>query len=123
MLTGPNGKFVMRDGLLDTGADDTVFDERTAALLGVDLNKARERSLYLVGRGILRGRYAQVHLSITDGIKETYDWTTQVVFVPFGMSRSLLGYSGFLQYFDAHFRSYDQEFTLTANKSFPIRGP
>ena len=78
-IAGP-ARSLLLDGLLDTGSDDTVFEEWVAATIGVDLSQAAERQVGLVGRtSLVRCRYAPVELRITDGIRETYQWTTLVV--------------------------------------------
>src|SRR5437879_2920451 len=86
----------LRDGLLDTGADETILDPSVAPLVGVDLSKAIERQVNLIGRGRIRWRYAPVQLRVTDGIAETYEWDTIVGFAPFPLLRGLLGFAGFL---------------------------
>jgi hypothetical protein len=116
-ITGPGGS-QLRDGLLDTGADETIFDPTVAPLIGVDLSQAAEREIHLVGRGSVRCRYASVRLRITDGIAETYEWDAVVGFAPFPLLRSLLGFGGFLQFFDAHFRGADEEVILFPNAKF-----
>lgn len=119
-ITGPSGS-CLRDSLLDTGADETVLDPSVATLIGVDLNQALEREINLVGRGRIRCRYASVQLRITDGLSETYEWDTVVGFAPFPLLRGLLGFAGFLQFFDAAFRGADQEVTLLPNARFSGR--
>jgi hypothetical protein len=118
-ITGPRHTRLL-DGLLDTGSDETVFDEALATYLGVDLRHAEERHVGLVGRiQMVHCRYASVELAITDGLHETYRWRAIVGFVSTPLRYSLLGYAGFLQYFDADFRGADRVVTLTANTSFP----
>jgi hypothetical protein len=119
-ITGPSGSR-WRDGLLDTGTDETILDPSVAPLIGVDLNQALEREINLVGRGRIHCRYASVQLRITDGIAETYEWDTVVGFAPFPVLRGLLGFAGFLQFFDAAFRGADQEATLLPNSLFSGR--
>jgi hypothetical protein len=116
-ITGPSGSR-LRDGLLDSGADETILDPSVAPLIGVDLSQALEREINLVGRGRIHCRYASVQLRITDGIAETYEWDTIVGFAPFPILRGLLGFAGFLQFFDAAFRGADQEVTLLPNALF-----
>src|SRR5207248_3337944 len=119
-ITGPSGSR-LRDGLLDTGADETILDPSVAPLIGVDLSQALEREINLVGRGRIRCRYASVQLRITDGIAETYEWDALVGFTPFPVLRGLLGFAGFLQFFDAGFRGAAQEATLLPNSLFAGR--
>lgn len=119
-ITGPSGAR-LRDGLLDTGADETIVDPSVAMLIGVDLSQAPEREIHLIGRGRIRCRYASVQLRISDGIAETYEWDTFVGFAPFPLLRCLLGYAGFLQFFNADFRGADREVSLLPNASFAGR--
>jgi hypothetical protein len=118
-VTGPHGDRVW-DGLLDTGADATVFHESAATRVGIDLTGAEERHIELVGRPApIRVRYASVQLQITDGLRETYDWTAVVGFTTSSLQYNLLGHGGFLEYFDAEFRGADHEVVLIPNASFP----
>src|SRR5688572_17530551 len=78
-ITGPSGSR-LRDGLLDSGSDETVLDPSVAAPIGVDLTRAPEREINLVGRGRIRCRYATLKLRITDGVSETYEWDAIVGF-------------------------------------------
>lgn len=120
-VTGPTQTRLL-DGLLDTGSDETVFEEALAAALGVDFRQAEEREVGLVGRTQpVRCRYACVELQVTDGVRDTFRWNTTVGFVSTSLRYSLLGYAGFLQFFDAEFRGEDQEVVLRPNPSFPGR--
>jgi len=119
-ITGPSGAR-LRDGLLDTGADETILDPSVAPLIGVDLSQALQREINLVGRGRIHCRYTSVQLRITDGQTETYEWDTVVGFAPFPLLRGLLGFAGFLQFFDASFRGADREVILLPNASFSGR--
>ena len=116
-ITGPSS-YVLYDGLLDTGADETVLDPSVARLVGIDLTQAVQRDIHLVGRGTIRCQYAHVKLRITDGVLETYEWDTPVGFAPFPLLRNLLGFGGFLQFFDANFRGADEEVVLFPNAKF-----
>jgi hypothetical protein len=94
-----------------------------ASLIGLDLRQAEERDLGIVGRPQpVRCKYASVQLRITDGLSETYEWTAVVGFVATRLRYALLGYAGFLQYFDAEFQGADREAILTPNRSFPGTG-
>ena len=117
---GGAARNLLLDALLDTGSDDTVFEEWVAATIGVDLRGAPERHVGIVGRAkLVRCRHAPVELRITDGLHETYQWTTVVGFISTHLRYSLLGHAGCLQFFDAQFRGADQEVVLTPNSSFP----
>jgi hypothetical protein len=116
-LVGPLNT-VARDGLLDTGADDTVFDESLAMHIGIDLTNAPTGQAAGVGGSPVTLRYAQVTLRVSDG-KEHRSWQAWVGFAPAGFGRPLLGYAGFLQFFDAHFRGRREEVELTVNDLYP----
>ena len=119
-ITGPAGSR-LRDGLLETGADETIVDPSVAPPIGVDLSRSLEREITLIGRGRIRCRYAPVQLRISDGVAETYEWDTVVGFAPFPLLRGLLGFAGFLQFFDADFRGANREVALLPNALFAGR--
>jgi hypothetical protein len=118
-LTGPQGS-LFRDGILDTGADATVFRESLATLVGIDLTGIEERDVELVGRPApVKCRYASVQLQITDGARETYEWTAVVGFASTLLRYNILGHGGFLEFFDADFRGAKREVILIPNAAFP----
>jgi hypothetical protein len=118
-LTGPHIDRVY-DGLLDTGADDMLFEEIAATHIGLDLTGAEERQIELVGRPApVRCRYASVRVLITDGLRETYEWTAVVGFTATRLRYNILGHGGFLEFFDAEFRGADHEVDLIPNAAFP----
>jgi hypothetical protein len=111
----------LRDGLLDTGADDTVFSDAVAFASGLDLSQAERRLISLAGRPQpLLCRYLKVQLKITDGI-ESFEWPATVGFVAARLHYSLLGQTGFLQFFSADFDGEDHIVTLTPKQCFPGR--
>ena len=86
----------------------------------LDPGDATRKGKVRVGRAkLVRCRHAPVELRITDGLHETYQWTTVVGFISTHLRYSLLGHAGCLQFFDAQFRGADQEVVLTPNSSFP----
>lgn len=110
----------LADGHPDTGADDTVFPLWVAGVAGVDLSSAVTQEIMLAGRGRpVDARFVSVRLRITDGRRETYEWTALVGFVPVPLRNGLLGQAGFLQFFNADFRGADREVILTPNHAFP----
>jgi hypothetical protein len=116
---GPAGTQLI-DGLLDTGSDDTVLEDWVAALIGADLTQAVRRDIGLVGRvQPVRVNYVSLKIRITDGAHEVYEWPAVIGFTPAKLRFPLLGYAGFLQFFNADFRGDDGEVTLTPNKIFP----
>src|SRR5262245_60674764 len=79
------------------------------------------RSAWQIGRRY-GAEYAQVEIQICDGVHEAYCWTAVFGFLDtVALPRPLLGYSGFLQYFDAEFRGADLEVLLIPNRSVPWR--
>ena len=87
----------------------------------MDLTTTLERDINLVGRGIIRCRYAAVTLRITDGRAEAYEWEATVAFAPFRVLRCLLGFAGFLQFFDHSHRTPDLEVIILHNRNCPGR--
>jgi hypothetical protein len=116
-MVGPLDTYV-DSGMLDTGADDTVFPESAAALIGVDLTNAPIGEASGVGMVTTPIRYAQVKLRITDG-REFCEWPAWVGFTAVPLHRPLLGYAGFLQFFDAFFRGASEEVELFTNHLYP----
>jgi hypothetical protein len=108
----------VKEGLLDTGADDTVLPIQVAQTIGIDLSTAPVGEAIGVGGMPLSVQYAEVKLRLTDG-REFREWTARVAFTATPMRRPLLGYAGFLQFFDALFRGAREEVELTANHLFP----
>jgi hypothetical protein len=118
-VTGPRGDRVW-NCLLDTGADATLFHENSATRVGIDLAGAEERDIELVGRPApIRCRYASAQLLITDGLRETYEWTAVVGFTASPIRYSILGHGGALEFFDVEFRGADREVVLIPNRAFP----
>jgi len=114
---GPAGSYSVR-AFLDPGSDETVFEEGLAAAIGVDLNNAsvgRATGIGLVGSVL---RYAQVSMQITDGT-ELRVWNAWVGFTATRLVYPILGFAGFLQFFDAHFFGGREEVELVVNGLFP----
>jgi hypothetical protein len=116
-LTGPAGIYV-KDGLLDTGADDTVFEEDVAARVGIDLTNAPEGEVTGVAAAATPVRYALATLRVSDG-RESREWDAWVGFTAAKLRHPLLGFAGFLQFFDAHFFGQREEVELTVNGMYP----
>jgi len=103
---------------LDTGSDETVLEEGLAAAIGVDLTNApvgRATGIGLVGSVL---RYAEVSMQITDG-KELHVWNAWIGFTATRLVYPILGFAGFLQFFDAHFFGGREEVELVVNGLFP----
>ncbi len=117
-VIGPNGTAVEK-GLLDTGADDTVFSDAVATYAGIDLSHAQIGGASGVGptpAAVLR--YADVILRLSDG-KEHREWPARVGFTSTPLTRPLLGYAGFLQFFSVTFHGDRELAELTVNSSYP----
>lgn len=116
-LIGPTGSSA-REALLDTGADDTVFGESVAAKIGVDLAGAPQGKGAGIGLGNTPLRYAEVGLRITNG-QERREWKAWVGFTPARLHYPVLGFAGFLQFFDVQFLGGLEEVELAVNSLYP----
>ncbi|MGL4554411.1 MAG: aspartyl protease family protein [Gemmataceae bacterium] len=116
-LVGPL-RTVPIPSVLDTGADDVVFPEGEAARAGIDLSGAILRQMRGIGTAVHPVRFLQVTLRLSDGV-ERREWPAWVGFTPFPLRRGLLGFAGFLRYFDATFRGAAEEVELAANALYP----
>jgi hypothetical protein len=105
------------EGRLDTGSDDTVFPERLAALIGVDLSNAPIGQNRTANMALVTVRYAQIILRITNGVQRR-EWPAWVGFTS-AVSRPLLGFAGFLQFFTATFHGDREQVELTFNSLYP----
>jgi predicted aspartyl protease len=103
--------------LLDTGADDTIFPEALATRIGVDLSGAPAGTGSGYGMHSGAVRYAEVTLRIADN-NERREWQAWVGFTATPLRQPLLGYAGFLQFFDATFRGELEEVELAINGSY-----
>ena len=111
-------KALLRDGLLDTGADDTIFPEYVAQFIGLDLTNAPSGLSTGVSTGVVPVRYAAVMLRLAKAT-ERREWQAWVGFTAAPLRRPLLGFAGFLQYFEASFRGDREEVELTINALYP----
>lgn len=106
------------EALLDTGSDDCVFPEQHAAVLGLDLTNAPQRSLAGISQTGYVVRYAQVRLRLSDGV-EFREWAAWVGFTNAPLPHPTLGYAGCMQYFTTAFHGDAQEVELTVNAHYP----
>lgn len=116
-IVGPKTKTTRRSQL-DPGADDTVFSEALAASIGIDLSASPATSASGVGGRSSVVRFAEVQLSITDGI-QTCQWPARVGFTAARLKRPLMGFAGFLQFFTATFYGDREEVELETNALYP----
>jgi hypothetical protein len=112
-LIGPSNSFPC-DAQIDSGSDETFFPEFFATMIGLDLTNAPTESFKGQGGGRLTARFAYINLRISDGI-EFREWPAWVGFVSTNLSRPVLGFGGFLQFFDATFRGADEAVELRVN--------
>jgi hypothetical protein len=63
-------------------------------------------------------RYAEVTLRITDG-QEHREWQAWVGFTASRLRRPLLGFAGFLQFFESNFQGDLEQVELTVNRLYP----
>ena len=115
-VLGPAASW-LGDALLDTGADDTVFSERVAAFIGIDLINAPIGGGSGVAAPPVPLRYAVVALRLAAG-RERCQWNAWVGFTAAPLRQPLLGFAGFLQFFDANFRGSREEVELTINANY-----
>ena len=71
-----------------------------------------------VGGAAYRLCYAQVTMRVSDGV-EFRSWPAWVGFTNAPLNQPILGYAGFLQFFDATFRGHAEEVELAVNPSYP----
>ncbi len=115
-------KWVHYRACLDTGADDCVFHEDTATLLGIDLTNAPSKTARGTTGATMTFRYADVWLQLRDSAGNSIEWAATVAFTQNRASYPLLGYAGFLQFFNATFLGEDEQVELEENNSIgPIR--
>ena len=110
-------------GLLDTGSDDTVFQDETALALGIDLTNAPTGTAQGVTGQTVTLRYAEVLLQLTNDDGDSLEWRTTVAFAPKRGTHPLLGFAGFLQFFNANFSGEFEEVTLAPNPLMPTTTP
>jgi hypothetical protein len=108
----------VESGLLDTGSDETIFPDLAAIRAGIDLTNAPTEFISDLGRVGARLRYAEVMLRIA-GINEMREWKAWVGFTPVPLTRPVLGFAGFLQFFTAQFFGDREEVELAVNSLYP----
>jgi len=93
--------------LVDTGSDETVFPASLAMSLGVELHHDATSQASAVGRHEVRLAPGAVTLELSQD-DEKHRWQTTVAFLETNDPEdevALLGYSGFLEFFQATFDS------------------
>ncbi|QDT71078.1 aspartyl protease family protein [Lacipirellula limnantheis] len=108
-----DGATVRFRGLLDTGADETVLSYEMAEAIGATLIPGAHNRIVSAG-GDVPLSYAQVAVELEhDG--ERYRWNATVGVAEQAWEESLLGFRGFLEYFDVLFRGEQLEVVINRN--------
>ena len=110
-------------GTIDTAADDTVFHEKTARLLGIDLTNAPVGQAEGTTGVAISVKYADIFLQLISPDGEVVEWRATVAFAEKKTSNPLLGFAGFLQFFDATCWGGFEEVELVPNHLFPGQPP
>ena len=108
--------------LVDTGADNVVFPRSVADELGIELHPSERCQATGFGGGTVSLLSGQATLEIGDA-QERLRWTTRVLFndcEPEQDEIVLLGYLGFLEFFQANFDGPKGWLELTPSARLPI---
>jgi hypothetical protein len=107
--------------LVDTGSDETVFPVSLANAIGVRLDHSSTGQASAVGGHAVELVPGSVTLQMTRS-GELFRWETKVAFLETqhpDEEVALLGYAGFLEFFQATFNSENHELELNPNSRFP----
>jgi hypothetical protein len=115
-VIGPTGVQVVL-GLVDTGSDVTVLPSFLLPIIGAAFNAEESAVFRGVGGQEVTAHYSSVHLAL-DHADGSYRWPATIGFLD-GRDVAILGYSGFLEHFQATFNSERHRLTLKPNKHFP----
>ena len=102
-------------GLVDTGSDVTVLPAFLLDLIGA-APSGETAHFRGVGGQVVTARYSRVALAL-DHRHGLYRWQATVGFLD-GRDVAILGYAGFLEYFEAAFSSQRRRLTLKPNQRF-----
>jgi hypothetical protein len=105
------------DACIDSAADDTVFPPHWATRLGIDLGSAPSGQAQVVGGSVIQVSFVPVTLLLSDGY-ETCEWDAIVGFSATPLRWALLGYSGFLEFFDVQLLGARRETLIMPNTAF-----
>lgn len=111
-ILGPESRLLFR-GLLDTGADETIITQAMAEVVGATPIANAEGRIISAG-GEVRLSYARVGIELGSG-PECYRWTATVGVAETEWDEALLGFPGFLEYFDALFLGHALQVELARN--------
>lgn len=111
-LVGSQAEVRIR-GLLDTGADETLLTREMADAIGLSPIPGETGRILSAG-GEVPLVYASLELEVTLG-PDRMRWPATVGIVERAWDEALLGFRGFLEYFDASFFGHSLELELTRN--------
>ncbi len=114
-VSGPAGDQVIL-GLVDTGSDVSVLPAFLLDLLGVQTS-GEQGHFRGVGGQFVTALYAEVGLALDHG-DGLCRWSAKIGFLD-GHDVAILGHAGFLEYFDATFKTARRRLTLKPNNRFP----
>lgn len=103
-------------GLVDTGADDTLLPGHLIEQLGAVIRPGDRAVIVGIDGGTTLVHYGIVDLMLP-GPGGNYRWSTRVGF--HASFRTILGHSGYLEYFTATFNGRRRHLTLTPNGTAP----
>ena len=111
LVGGPSGVEELM-GQADIGADDTLLPDYLVTKLGVDMTRGERAVIVGIDGGSSLVRYGMVDLALPG-----YRWSARVGF--HAGFHTILGHSGFLEYFTASFNGRRRSLTLTPNGTGP----
>ena len=114
-ISGPKG-FRELFALVDTGADETLLPHDLVDRLELEIRDNHKNVITGIGGSSTTIWYSTVNLEILTPGRGPY-WSARIGF-HYG-SRSILGHSGFLDYFTAKFNGRAKQLTLTPNGTAP----
>lgn len=113
-LQGPKS-FLKVWALLDTGADESYITQSVAEKLGV-VPLSADATTIESASGEMKVWYGRLTVEVSDE-NEVHSFPTTVGVVGEEWSESILGHTGFLEYFDATFSYADKLVTLVRRES------
>ena len=120
-VVGSRGR-VTYSALVDTGADNVVFPRSVADQLGIDLNPSRRSEAIGFGGGSVALLSSTATLEIANPTA-LFRWSSQALFSdcqPQDDDVILLGYFGFLEFFQANFDGLRGWLELIPNHRLPL---
>jgi predicted aspartyl protease len=101
-------------GLLDTGADETIISQEMAEAIGAKLIPGARNRIVSAG-GDVPLTYARVQIEVELG-DDNLTWNAIVGVAEQGWEEALLGFRGFLEYFDVLFLGEALQVEISRNR-------